>query len=282
MTVMLNSFTDCIRDIIENETYLEKTDEGYRGVITVCYREQLSEDILFKLRNMEDFYEVFDGYYDCHEEYSWLINVIANSWDSELTGYSFTDVEEEVKTWLYENVDFELPYNHYLNQDVLVNIVIDAGDGNNDYTFNNFISYYADSDEDIEEVSSILWLARQHGYSKKQLKRAVFKRDFLGSRLLRSIYEECLNVTSHMNALVFMKKMTLKEYLELLESPTTITLCPRTTCGLVDFWNGAGGLLSIQLEQPVVIPKDMYAIHLDGNRGYGIREIYGVSAALWQ
>ena len=60
-------------------------------------------------------------------------------------------------------------------------------------------------------VPRLLWLTRQQGYKKSELKKALADRGNSQSPLLKSIYRETLNCSSHMNALVFLVKMTLEE-----------------------------------------------------------------------
>lgn len=120
------------------------------------------------------------------------------------------------------------------------------------------------------------------------------------SPLLKSIYVETANCASHMNALVFLVKMTLEQYFNLRdaidkEKPRNESYCLNertgrgylvlskdTTCGLYDSWNGSGSVLEIKLEHDVRLPfRCLYSAQHDGCRGYGIGEIYGCSSELW-
>ena len=146
----------------------------------------------------------------------------------------------------------------------------------------------------------MLWLARQQGYKKSELKKALADRGNSQSPLLRSIYCETLNCGSHMNALVFLVKMTLEEYFTLHDginkerernksyylSERTgrgyLVLSKDTTCGLYDSWNGSGSVLEIKLEKDVRLPfRCIASADHDGCHGYGIREIYGCGSDLW-
>lgn len=84
-----------------------------------------------------------------------------------------------------------------------------------------------------------------------------------------------------MNALAFFVKMTLKQFIELRENPINIKLSKDTSCGLYDCWNGSGGTLELELENDVVIPKKYVEMHIDGTRGYGVDNIYGMSSSFW-
>ena len=62
------------------------------------------------------------------------------------------------------------------------------------------------------QESSLLWLARQQGYTKTQLKQAMRERP-AERNFMRSVYEEISNTTTHMNTLTFMVKMTISSFI---------------------------------------------------------------------
>ena len=76
--------------------------------------------------------------------------------------------------------------------------------------------------------------------------------------------------------------MTLVDLIDYLEEPKDIVLDKYTNCGLVDFWNGAGGMLDICLNKEVIIPKIYVNISIDGGHGYSIRSIYGMCSTYWK
>jgi hypothetical protein len=275
-----------IRTIIEKETYLKKQEDGtYLGVIFVDYNDELSpktiEEITKEKSPKDAFYDTVDSFGTDDYEFAELLETVRNHWDDEEEG-CYSEHQDLISEWLNENVSFDFPYDHYLKQKIKVDILVNAGDGNYDYTLNNFCSYNSGQNEIIDEKSSILWLVRQQGYSKRQLNKAVRKGEYGGSRLLKSIHVECENITTHMNALAFFIKMTLGEFLEYLEDPRDITLSEKTNCGLYDPWNGAGGPLEIELEKPVVIPKKYVEMSIDGGRGYDVDSIYGIYDNFWR
>lgn len=209
---------------------------------------------------------------------------------------------DEVHTLVYELICVDPPYKQYLERCTLnINIMIDTGDGNYDFVSNDIGGHYNAVDDGIGEEASLLWLARQQGYTKSQL-RACFRAEGKSeSKLLHSIYQETLNCTTHMNALVFLVQMTLGEWLDVLEAQKKeeelnksyylserkgrgyLMLDAQTTCGLLDVWNGAGGIMEISLEAPVRLPfRCIDSIWPDGVRGsYGVHSIYGVGECWW-
>jgi hypothetical protein len=156
-------------------------------------------------------------------------------------------------------------------------LILDTGDGNYDFTLNNLFS-----EKKIANESALLWLAKKQGYTKTQLKAAIFENECGDSKFLKSVRQECANVTTHMNALAFFVKITIKELIEYKEKSGAVLIKKGTSCGLIDVWNGAGGVLEIQLEKDVKIPKNkIRSFTIDGGDGYGVDQIYGMSSSFW-
>lgn len=276
-----NELERVIKDIIKNETCLEKDEDGmYFDEIYVDYTNKLSSESIQEIELSDNPRETFYNQFDLIEaedtNFYFVLKIIKDNWKEKYGKYE--NYKDDIVDFLNENVYFNFPYGHFLNQELNVDIIVDTGDGNYDFTLNNF----AIEGEEIEEKSSILWLAKQQGYTREQLEGAIRNQEFYNSKFLKSIYAECINVTSHMNALAFFVKMTLRDFIEYLENPTNLTLNENSSCGLYDCWSGAGSLLDIQLEKPVTIPKEYIQINVDGNRGYGIKEIHGMGNDFWK
>ncbi len=222
----------------------------------------------------EAFYDQFSDY--DFFEYDYLYSDIR----SKFTNYKN---EDKIMDWLRENVYFNLPYSHYENQEILVNIIANTGDEDFDYTCNNFLNYYADDVEDLEimEESSILWLLKEQGYGRKDLISVIKGEHDENNKFLQSVFNELINSCSHMNALVFSVKMTLWQYINYIENPQDIILDKGTSCGLIDFWSGSGSLLGIEIDKRLTIPKQMVNMSIDGGHGYSIIKIYGMMSDYW-
>lgn len=277
---------EIVTGIIKKNTHLKAIDSRFEYEIYADYRDELSDSNILEIskadEKMECFYQIFeDSAIDSTDhEVDELIRIIKENWDEDEHG-DYDEHDEFILEWVQENVDFNFPYDHFLKQEVCVNIIVDTGDGNYDFTLNNFLSYNAREDEEIEDESSILWLVKQQGYTKEHLNNAIKHNDFHNSKLLKSIIQECQNVTTHMNTLSFFVKMTLKEFIDFSDSNNSITLKSNTSCGLYDCWNGAGSVLGIDLERDVVIPAELINAHIDGARGYGVDSIYGMMSSFW-
>ena len=263
-----------LREFLEKEFYFKKDGGEYIQECYVHYDDELSDksikEILESDSPMETFYDQFEP-----DFYDYDFNEVQRKVENEFEGYD--ENEEEIDEWLRENVHFYIPEGHYLNKKVCANLILDTGDGNYDYTLNNLLN-----GEEISDESALLWLAIQQGYTKEQLEVAMAEGEFGGSKFLKSAREECLNVTSSMNAVAFFVKMSIKDLINYKENPYTFKIDAGTSCGLVDFWNGAGGILEIQLEKAVEVPADkVRSFTIDGADGYGVDKIYCMSSSFW-
>lgn len=274
-----------IKDIIDKHTAIRIDGHGdYYVDIDADANDELSDDIIKQIvesdNPMEEFYDSFEiDEFEVYER-DIIVENIEEHWNEEEYG-DYADFQDKIEEWINENIIFQFDYDHYLNQDICVNLLVNTGDGNFDFTCNNFMSYDGMHDKTIAEESSILWLVRQQGYKKtdlNRLRKGIYDKE---NSFLDSIHTELINPTSSMNALVFLVKMTLKEFLEYKENPTDIIVDNNTYCGLVDFWQGAGSMIDIELDNSVLIPKKFVEAHVDGCRGYGIRDIYGTDDSWW-
>ena len=294
---------DAIRDALSTVCWKDENGVFYEEIYA-DYRDTLDDCTLKKICNddhpREKLWELLDEWYrDCEWEYA--DNVIKRVLEDEDVAELIENLDEdEVRELIRDQFYVEYPAKHYLAQDVLIDLIVDTGDLNYDFTSNSIGGHFDASDDSIPEDSSLLWLARQQGYKKSELKKALADRGNSQSPLLKSIYRETLNCSSHMNALVFLVKMTLEEYFTLRDgidkekkrnesynlSERTgrgcLVLSKDTTCGLYDSWNGSGSVLEIKLEKDVRLPfRCIASADHDGCHGYGIREIYGCGSDLW-
>ena len=288
--------TSCSRDEHGNIVYDIYAD----------YNDEFSEEQIRKICESEDprstaediIFEAYDSAYFDYYRPDIIKNVLEDP-----------DVHENIADCTIQEVDdvcdlicdcfyVNYPIEHYFrNTDVLVDILVDAGDLNYDYSMNSIAGFYA---KGVQEDSGLLWLTRQQGYTKTQLKETVKARGKVDSKFLRSVWEESDNTTTSMNALTFLVRMSLDSYLELADAikaeehlnrsyhPSErrgrgyIVLDKSTECMLYDPWNGAGGVLGIELERDVRLPiRYIDTAQQDGCRGYSVRTIYGVTSALW-
>ena len=302
--------TSELKDAIENivAVHCFKDDSGMHYTeIYADYRDQLDDKTLLKICKSDCPRETFDElmmecYWDTECDYEdELLKKIKEDADISEAINSELLTEDELTDYLRDIHYVKLPDEHYLNQEFCVNILVNAGDLNYDYTLNTPIAnWYGQHDKTVDEDSAILWLARQQGYKKSALTKALRDREYGGSKFLQSVLTEVENCSSSMNALTFLVKMTLSEWFNLHEAVAKeeklnnryfpkrskgrgyLVIDRETSCGLYDPWNGAGGPLEIALDRDVRLPFRMIdSILPDGGRGYSIDEIYGMMPSVW-
>lgn len=221
------------------------------------------------------------------------------------SGAFLDDASEDIPDILAEMVYWKYPIDHFLKQEFCVNIILDTGDGNYDFTLNSpYPCWYGDYNARLDEKSSLLWLARQQGYSKTKLWKALREGDMADPKgFLQSCRVECANLPSAMAAVTFLVRMTLAQLIELnrcvrlqdrnghhydaTKNPDCghITLGKDTMCGLFDPWAGGGSVLEIQLEKDVEIPiKYIWSALPDGcgHGRYDVGSVYGMCGSAWQ
>lgn len=204
------------------------------------------------------------------------------------------DIDDIVSDSVAENIIFQYPFEHYLNQEVRVPIMLDTGDAGYDYTLNRLMDPDAEHPSHwMHEHSSALWLAKQQGYTEAQLVEALQAEntDDIKDEFLRDICIEMDSVVNRVGQLVFLTKLTVKELLALNmamktgEGSITIT---DPYCGLFDKVNGAGGM-ELRVSKPVEIPVKFiqsarvdvpHAINTVWN--YGIQETFDFIGAVWK
>ena len=265
-------FKKAAEEALDSVCFRDEHGNSYMEIYA-DYRDELDDRTFKKICNAENpkwaFYDWLDeAYQECVWDYE--DQVIKNVLEDEDFAKIASELDEdEVRDHLRDMFYVKLPEKHFLDQDILVDILIDTGDLNYDYTLNNFGPHYdARKNEPIPDESSLLWLARQQGYTKTQLKQAMRERP-AERNFMRSVYEEVNNTSTHMNTLTFMVKMSLEEYFHLTDAIVKerernksytmngrkgrgwILLDKTTTAGLYDPWSGGGSLLEIRLDKDV-------------------------------
>lgn len=298
-----------IREYLDTKYWDSENGEGesktYSYEISANYDDELSDGDIKKILGakydyMEVFYEILD---EAYRDYEWellkdLAYDIYKKLELDTEGY------HEVKEYLEDHVFYSPDYNHFLNQTVYVNIMMDTGDGNYDYVLNSVYPHYdGEQGEEIDPKASIVWLAETQGYTKEQLENALNEGDMSKPKgFLESMRTEVANMSTHMNTVTFLVKMTLKELFELnklikLQEPDGkpiydatkkpdcgyIVLDKSAECGLFDPWNGGGSVFEIELEKDVNVPiRFIRSAVPDGMDGCGVDSVYGMCESAWR
>ena len=247
------------------EMYLDYTDELsnkslYEIMSSDCPRERFDDKI-------GEWTEEGENYYGPE-----LYGTIRQNLSNEERDF-YEENEDEIKEWIQENYYFYYDTNHF-NKEVNVNIMLDTGNCNYDFTCDNVLNYYSES-KAFDENSSILWLSRKQG-KENELKEAVKQFEpgyyedgkWIGrtentDSFVESVIQELENLPSHMGTLTFLVKMKLFDYFDLREAMAAeknlndsyvlserkgtgyIVLDKQTECGLFAPWSGGGSCLEI-------------------------------------
>jgi len=306
---MTDLIKQIVRETIENKmcAWQKKPDGYYHEEIYADYRDEMEDSTLKEIMASEDpeqtFYEkMFEWYQDAEWEIeSNLLEAVVAS--IETAAPTETYDEDEIKDEIRELVSIDYPYEHFLKQEFCVNIFVDTGDGNYDYVLNCVYPHYNGRyGETINDRASIVWLARQQGYTKTELNKALREGDIKDPKgFLESMRQEVINHGSHMGILTFLARMTLEEIFELNELLKLqdrnghfydaekrpycgyILIDKKAECGLYDPWGGGGSILELQLEKDVRLPiRFIRSATVDGGDGCSIRNVYGTDSSIYR
>ena len=272
------------------------------------YRDTLSNNTLYDIMTSDNPREYFDElindwtfdsslYYEDELE-----NTIRKKLSDEEKIFCLQN-KDELNDWFHDNYYFYYDTDHY-NETVKVNIMLDTGNANSDFTRDNILNYcnyYSKGGRDLKD-SSILWLARQQ--KKAGMLREAIKGKYDGdNKFIKSCIQELEELPSHMATLTFLVNMKLFDYFELREAMEsekelndsyyledrkgkgTITISKDTTCGLFDVWSGGGSVLEIELDKDVVLPiKCIWRAEIETGKseyGYSVDSVYGLIGSAW-
>ena len=304
-----------LKEIIEANEY-HNEDGGIEMYLD--YRDTLSKGTLYDIMTAdnprEKFNELisdwtFDGSLYYENELESKIKKELSDDEEEF----FEENEDELRDWFHENYYFYYDKEHY-NETVKVNIMLDTGNANSDFTRDNILnycSYYSNGGKDLKD-SSILWLAKQQkkaGLLRKAIKQQYrndkyyVDREKESDKFIESCIQELENLSSHMGTLTFLVTMKLFDYFELREAMAaekklndsyyledrkgkgSITISKDTMCGLFDVWSGGGSQLGIELDKDVVLPiKCIWVAEIETGKsqyGYSVDSVYGLVGSAW-
>lgn len=140
--------------------------------IDADYNDEFSEEQLREICESDDprstaediIFEAYDGAYLDYSRPEIIKGVLEDPDVRELIADLTIQEVDEVKDMICDYFYVNYPIEHYLrNTDVLVDILVDAGDLNYDYSMNSIAGFYA---KGVQEDSGLLWLVRQQGSTR--------------------------------------------------------------------------------------------------------------------
>lgn len=273
-------------------TIIHKEDDDVEFQIDIYkdYRDEISTENAKKICEsefpMDSFHDwINDGYqYTCDEQGESLEDSIIDKIEENNESALTEEEKDEIREIIRENTLFNLPEDDFLKEKIPVLLTMDTGDANYDFVLNARTPVYGGADE-FNEAASLVWLAKQQGYSKEQLEAACDDRPE-EKGFLQSVHDELANFLNDLPELVFLVQMTVQQAInineclraiergcrtkgKLPENPGSITVSKETVCGLFDSNVGGGSILEIELDKDVVIPFDkLHSAKVDCGRGY--------------
>lgn len=237
---------DAVKKALDDRRYLyaEMDEEQFYMDAFAQYDDALDYSSIAEIVESEDpevtFLTMLDEMWTCavEAEYDDMIKEVEK--DLQKDGFDTDELHEEIEDQVRNQLTVRAPYGHYLKQTFKVNIVMDTGDANYEYTLNAQYpgtAYNAvrppqegedgyepyDKENYISEKAGIAWLASTQGYSRTQLHEALMDDNLLTSEKLRggrltfleSMRLEMANCPSSMPAVCFLVEMTLEDLLHL-------------------------------------------------------------------
>ena len=263
--------------------------------------------------------------------YNWVEGSCYDMWYVEQDAYKeaieFLDIDEdklaesgledEFRDVFRDTVQYDFDYDHFLNQEVCVDLILDCGDANYEFSTNSMYPAYGEEPEDNINAeylnkSAVVWLAQQQGYSKEEFVTAMNEGcENSDSKFLKTMRQELAESVSQCSSLMVFQRMTFKEYFEMLDKTREAQMQGRgdeiafeapakeVAVGLYNYSSGGGSILGVELEKPIRIPaKNIYAPRGDGKGiafipddnlagkngifyGYTVGDCYGMSREFW-
>lgn len=295
---------------LRKESYLDEKDGVFTNTIYASYDDKITDKQAKEILLSDDpemaFYEAVDARYE-----DYFLGIYEGEIVDRAVRKSYPADEEEeneifvyLREYIWEHLTHEYPYDHYKGQIFNVDLMIDTGDANYDFSLNPSDMDYGKRIE-LDERASIVWLAKTQGYTKTDLEKILTKEDIDDQKgFLQTAWYEAANATSHMNCLTFLVKMSMQDLIEVnklirLQGPEsdeecdadlrpdcgTMKLSRNVTVGFVDRFNGGGSCFGIQLEKDIELP--IKYIHrcepdVDKTMDYSVESIFGMYHSAWK
>lgn len=251
-------------------------DFHYSGLCNLTVKDLLDMGDDYKFKIMEN---LFSEHYELDVLNERVIQEVMN--DDLLKSLI---IEDNLYSFLADSFMFDFPTHIFNKFYVRLNILLDFGDANYDYTLNNPESI---NSEEALENSSLLKFIELSGYSKEDFIKYFndeedFDEDEVKSEFFSDVYNEIINTTTGMNALTMFVSVPFLEYNQ-LDYKDSLSFKKGTNLGLYDPFSGAGSVLEIESINEITISKENMRIEVeDDMAGYAVEDIYGSIDDLWK
>lgn len=231
-------------------------------------------------------------------------------------GFDYSDEKADaLLDYLRETYPIVPDYDHFLNDDMCVNIMLRCGDeGNRDFVsiHEQYESMFKEdiSPEELtaslQEENGLSWLVKQQGYTMEQLYNTVHEYNRFWdspeaeglsydakynkfasthSPFLTSLCQELANMVNYMNTMTVLTKMSMTDFAEFMQPGKEFVLPKNSMIGIFNPWNGGGSTLDIVLEKDLVVPSSLvYDVQIEGAKPdyqYTVDSVYGLVGNAW-
>lgn len=304
----MEKFKQTISAILDTLLGCERQADGtYSYEIYADYRDKMDAQTAIRILEAKEPIEVFwetleEWYQDCRwaleDELEQEVRDRLAAGDGPYPDMVSSEVDGMLRDALLELVCFNLPASHYMKQAFYVDIMVDTGDGNYDYTLNAaYPCWYGVYGAPIDDRAGLVWLAKTQGCTRSKLQKALRQGDVAAPNgFLESVRSELANLPSAMSTVTFLVELTLEQLIELnrliklqgqdgYKGPYCgyIIVDKAAMTGLYDPWHGGGSVFEIQLERDVKLPIQYIRSALpDGGDGYAVEDVYGMCGSAWR
>lgn len=299
----MKDIKELVKDYLaENHAWDKKSDGKYHFEIYVDYQDMLEDytaQEILESNSPRD--TLIEKLWDWYQESEWdILDDLVDDFKEETDPKLLEDaniiedgnLDDDMIRDIFQDIIYvDYPVDWALKQEFCFNIIVSNGDDNYDFWINEHI---IDEDGNINEnaeKSGLVWLAKQQGYTLKELVEILKNGDVEEPKtFLETVLQEVANGYG-CEALTFCVKMTLGQAIALKEKMKSnpngsIVLDKRVECGLFDSWQGGGSALGITCEKDVEIPfGNIWKLYIDerrSNREDSIHDVYGTDSSLWR
>lgn len=231
-------------------------------------------------------------------------------------GISDSGFRDIVIDHFYELFSIELPFDHFLNQNMKVNIMLTTDYEQNRDCISIHEQYLAMCDPAnvwdpvniFEQETGLSFLLKQQGYTIndlielfKEYDNFFYEDGYLKKDLpdkaydifkenhnifLTSICQELENQRYYMGVLTVLADMSINDFILMQRGNSEITFTKDAMIGIFNPWNGSGSCLEIELEKDLIFGSDMIRdIQIEGVKPpfeYTVNDTFGLIGSCWK
>lgn len=270
---------------------LQAESDGWYGyeIEPYGYDECINAADAYKISKSEDPWGEFNSIIDeaWYDEIAHVEDTIFNEFNDWLIDQ---DIEpcDDIGTF-QDRVEIYVNTDHYLDYEYPCRLLIDTGDANWDFSlnpsyYNDWLGRGEDSQDEIGEPASLVWIAKTQGYSLEELRNAL-KTDDRNSldTFLKSMRQEAENAQG--GCFAFLVTSTLREIIQIAAGDYSSIFVPADVmCGIFEPFTGGGSVLDVQLNTGITIPKNyVWEFAPDEYKaGYrSIMDVYGMLSSAY-